>query len=158
LVQGSWFWFWFWFWVRVRNVLRAFGMTAKRYEELICWQLAHELHLEVLAFTAIAPASKDWKYCAQIRDSSSSGPSNIAEGFGRFRPTEFARFLDFARASLLETDNHLKDGRARGYLDDALFKRLTLLAHRATGATTKLLLYLHSCPPDGPWNRSRRRR
>jgi four helix bundle protein len=132
-------------------------MAAKRYEELICWQLAHELHLEVLAFTAILPASRDWKYCGQIRDSSSSGPSNIVEGFGRFRPREFARFLDFARASLLETDNHLKDGRARGYLDTPLFDRLTLLAHRAVGATTKLQGYLQTCPKDGPWNRSRRR-
>jgi len=82
-------------------------MGAKRFEELICWQLSHGLHLEVLAFSAILPVSRDWKYCDQIRDSSSSGPSNIAEGFGRFRPPEFARFLDFARASLLETDNHL---------------------------------------------------
>ena len=133
-------------------------MVAKRFEELICWQLSHELHLEVLAFTAILPASRDWKYCGQIRDSSSSGPSNIAEGFGRFRPTEFARFLDFARASLLETDNHLKDGRARGYLDDSLFSRLTHLANRAVGATTKLQTYLRSCSNDGPWNRSRRQR
>ena len=132
-------------------------MVAKRYEELICWQLSHELHLEVLAFTAILPASKDWKYCGQIRDSSSSGPSNIAEGFGRFHPREFARFLDFARASLLETHNHLKDGRARSYLDEALFARLTKLADRAIGATTKLQNYLRRCPKDGPWNRSRRR-
>jgi four helix bundle protein len=133
-------------------------MVAKRYEELICWQLSHELHLEVLAFTAISPACRDWKYCGQIRDSSSSGPSNIAEGFGRFRPPEFARFLDFARASLIETDNHLKDGRARGYLDDILFRRLTLLDHRAVGATTKLQAYLRTCPVDGPWNHWHRSR
>jgi four helix bundle protein len=133
-------------------------MVAKRFEELICWQLSHELHLEVLAFAAIAPASKDWKYRGQIRDSSSSGPSNIAEGFGRFRPTEFGRFLDIARASLLETQNHLKDGLARGYLDVELFRRLDHLANRAVGATTKLRLYRRSCPDDGPWNRSRRRR
>jgi len=66
-------------------------MVAKRYEELICWQLAHELHLEVLAFTAILPASRDWKYCDQIRDSSSSGPSNMAEGFGRSQGRPRAR-------------------------------------------------------------------
>jgi len=112
----------------------------------------------VLAFTAIAPASRDWKYVGQIRDSSSSGPSNIAEGFGRFRPREFGRFLDIARASLLETQNHLKDGLARGYLDGEIFPRLDHLANRAVGATTKLRLYLKGCPNDGPWNRSRSRR
>jgi four helix bundle protein len=110
------------------------------FRELVCWQLSYELKCEVVAFTATGPAAKDFKYCNQIRDSSASAPRNIAEGFGRFRPRDSARFYEIARASLIETRNHLIDGRDRGYLDDNLYFRLTNLARAASKSTTNLML------------------
>ena len=111
----------------------------------MAWQLAYELQREVFALTATGPAAKDFKFRDQIRDSSSSATRNIAEGFGRFRPAEFARFLDFARGSLTETHNSLHDGRDRGYFTPADCDRLSRLAGRAAKATTRLMLYLKSC-------------
>jgi four helix bundle protein len=98
------------------------AMGVRDFRELIAWQLSYELKCEVVAFTSTGPASKDFKYRDQIRDSASSAPSNIAEGFGRFRPGDFARFLEIARASLDETRNHLIDGRDRGYLANPLYR------------------------------------
>ena len=115
-------------------------MGVRDFRELVAWQLSYELKCEVFAFTAKAPASRDFKYCDQIRASSSSAPANIAEGFGRFRPREFARFLEIARASLVETRNHLIDGRDRGYLDAPLYSRLCNLARAAVKTTTNLML------------------
>jgi hypothetical protein len=66
--------------------------------------------------------------------------ADIAEGFGRLRPGDFARFLEIARASLVETRNHLVDGRDRGYLAEPLYSRLQNLARAASNATTKLML------------------
>jgi hypothetical protein len=67
-------------------VLVAFGMTvAKRYQDLVCWQLADELEKLVIELTETGPASRDFKLRDQIRDSSSSAIRNMAEGFGRFR-------------------------------------------------------------------------
>ena len=54
-------------------------MAARHFQELLAWQLSYELKCEVMAFTATGPASKDFKYRDQIRASSASGPSNIAE-------------------------------------------------------------------------------
>jgi four helix bundle protein len=119
-------------------------MVVRRYHDLVCWRLANELKLKVYAFTATEPAVRDFKYCSQIRDSARSGPANISEGFGRFRPAEFARFLEFARASLIETQNHLGDGRDLRYLPDSLYTDVYALADRAIGATTNLLKYLRS--------------
>ena len=115
-------------------------MGIRDFRDLVAWQLSYELKCEVFAFTASGPASKDFKYRDQIGDSSASAPRNIAEGFGRYRPAEFARFLEFARGSLVETQNHLIDGRDRGYLGAALYSRLFNLARSALKATTNLLL------------------
>ena len=115
-------------------------MGVRDFRELVCWQLSYELKCEVLAFIENGPESKDFKYRDQIKDSASSAPRNIAEGFGRFRPGDFARFLEIARASLFETRNHLIDGRDRGYLANPLYSRLQNLARAASNSTTKLML------------------
>src|SRR5947208_5949211 len=119
--------------------------TAKRYQDLVCWQLANELEQLVFEITATGPAARDFKFRDQIRDSSASATRNIAEGFGRFRPAEFARFLEFARGSLTETHNSLRDGRDRGYFTVADCDRLSRLAGRAAKATMRLIRYLRSC-------------
>src|SRR5262252_9647320 len=115
-------------------------MGVRDFRELVCWRLSYELKCEVLAFIESRPASKDFKYRDQIKDSSSSAPSNIAEGFGRFRPGDFARFLEIAVASLKETQNHLIDGRDRGYLANPLYSRLQNLTRASLKATTHLML------------------
>ena len=115
-------------------------MGVRDFRDLVCWQLSYELKCEVFAFTAIGPASRDFKYRDQIRDSSAAAPRNIAEGFGRYRPREFARFLEFARASLMETQSSLIDGRDSGYLSPTLYSRLANLARAALKATTNLML------------------
>jgi four helix bundle protein len=114
-------------------------MSVRNFRDLVAWQLSYELKCEVVAFTATGPASRDFKYRDQIRDSSASAHSNIAEGFGRFRPRDFARFLEYARASIIETQNHLLDGRDRGYLDVKLYSRLSNLSRSALTTTTHLL-------------------
>jgi len=121
----------------MRNARRV---SVRDFRDLICWQLSYELKCEVLAFTATASVSKDFKYCDQIRDSSASAPRNVAEGFGRFTPGEFAQYLKWARASLMETQNHLIDGRDRGYLEPNRYSRLMNLARAALKATTNLML------------------
>ena len=123
-------------------------MVARHYRDLVCWQLANELKLEVYAFTAKPSVAKDFKYCNQVRDSARGAPRTIAEGFGRYRPPEFARYLEFARASLTETHNHLVDGLDLGYLTAADCDSMCRLADRAAGATTRLLLYLKQCSPE----------
>jgi four helix bundle protein len=115
-------------------------MGVRDFRDLVCWQLPYELQCEVFAFTAIGPASRDFKYRDQIRDSSAAAPRNIAEGFGRYRPREFARFLEFARASLMETQSSLIDGRDSGYLSPTQYSRLANLARAALKATTNLML------------------
>jgi four helix bundle protein len=118
-------------------------MGARHYRELICWQLASDLKRRVYALTAKRLVARDRRFCEQIRDSARGGPRAVAEGFGRFRPGDFARYLEFARASLIETQNHLDDALDCSYLTHAEHTELFKLGDRAIGAVTRLHGYLH---------------
>jgi four helix bundle protein len=123
----------------MRNA-QPIGVPVRDFEDLVCWQLSRALVSEVCAETARGPASRDFKFRDQIRDAAASAPRNIAEGFGRFSPADFARFLRYAVASLAETRNHLRDGEDRGYFTPVLASRLRNLAFAAERATKHLML------------------
>jgi four helix bundle protein len=123
---------------------------ARRVEDLIAWQLCEEVKDGVYEITARAEVARDFKFCHQIRGAIASASNNISEGFGRYRPREFGRFLDIAFASLLETKNCLNDGVKRGHVDKADFTRLIRLTVRASKATLRLRKYLRNCDPEGP--------
>ena len=122
-------------------------MIARHYRELECWQLSNELKRRTYAFLATAPAAHDLDFCKQIRGSARGATRTIAEGFGRFRPADFARYLEFARGSLMETQNHLDDALDSGYISESTHKELFALAKRAIGATSGLHRYLNTCHP-----------
>jgi four helix bundle protein len=55
------------------------------------------------------PLANDWKRRGQLEDAVAGPPGHVAEGFGRFNPADFAKFLVFARSALMESQNHLRD-------------------------------------------------
>jgi four helix bundle protein len=134
-------------------------MGVRDFRDLVAWQLADELRREVSAFTAKEPVCRDFKFCIQIRDASSSACRNTSEGWGRFRPAENARFLEFAHASLCEVQDGLIEARQKKYIDQELHDRLWTLTRRALGANTNYMKYLHRCASTGekPWEQPRRK-
>jgi four helix bundle protein len=121
-------------------------MGAKTYEDLVAWKLSAQLRDEIVALTATPALGEDLDFRNQLRTSSSSAPANLAEGFGRYRHADFARFARIARGSLLETQNHLDDARKRGYVTCEQFDALHALSRRAVAATSRLLRYLDNSP------------
>ena len=89
---------------------------AKSFREMVAWQLAFELEGRVVALIASSPpAMKDFGFRDQLRDACKSVPSNIAEGYGRYRPAEIARFLEIAIGSLDEAETRLRSGVSSSY-------------------------------------------
>jgi four helix bundle protein len=103
----------------------------------------HELNVEVWKSTRHLTI-RDEGFCKQIRDAADSAERNVAEGFGRYHPGSFANFLDFSRASALETKGHLKKARKVGYLTPETFLKLDDLATRGVQAVAKLQRYLRT--------------
>jgi four helix bundle protein len=115
---------------------------AKRFEDLMVWQLADRLRRDVHALSASEHVRRDIRFCDQLRDSASGIPRNIAEGFGHFRRAEFARYLYIARGSLMELRDHLHDGASRGHWTEADVQELTTLCNRTSAALSGLIRYL----------------
>ena len=115
---------------------------VRRYQDLLVWQLADELKKKVYELVDHSPARKDFRFCDQIKDSASSAPANIAEGFGCYYHKQFARYVRIGRASLHETHNHLGDGVDRRHWTQQQAVPLQDLADRAVAASTGLMSYL----------------
>jgi four helix bundle protein len=88
-------------------------MRVARFEDLDAWLIADDLRREVCAITDTGSASRDFKFVNQIRDAASSATRKISEGFGRVHPREFAHFMDYSIASVMEVQDCLVDGVAR---------------------------------------------
>jgi four helix bundle protein len=89
---------------------------VRPFQDLIVWQKAHALTLEVYAVTKGFPAEERFGLTSQLRRSCSSIPANIAEGAARATRPEFRQFLNVAMGSAAETEYHLILARDLGYL------------------------------------------
>jgi four helix bundle protein len=94
------------------------------YRDLIAWQKAKSVALDVYRCTSPFPRDEVYGLSSQMRRAAVSVPSNIAEGKGRYSRKEFVQFLYHARGSLLELQTQLSIARDLDYIDSAAFKRL----------------------------------
>ncbi len=77
------------------------------YRELIVWQKAMDLVIEVYRLTRAFPREELYGLTNQIRRAAVSIPSNIAEGQARQSKADFRNFLSIARASRAEVETQL---------------------------------------------------
>jgi four helix bundle protein len=131
-------------------------MVVDKFEDLDAWQVADELRVEVYALTATGPASQDFKFCNQIRDAASSATRNISEGFGRFYPGEFARFMDFSIGSVMEIQDCLQDGVARKHFTADQVRKGRSLTERSLQVSKGLKRYLQSARRHPRWKDQRK--
>ncbi|HSB75987.1 MAG TPA: four helix bundle protein [Terriglobales bacterium] len=80
---------------------------AYSYKQLIAWQKAKALAVEIYHVSGKFPASEQYGLTNQLRRAAVSVASNIAEGQGRITPGEFRQFLGHARGSVLELQTQL---------------------------------------------------
>lgn len=83
-------------------------MGYQSYKDLEIYKKAHKLAIEIHEMSLTLPKFEMFEEGSQIRKSSKSVKTNIAEGFGRRRyKQEFIRFLTYSIASCDETQDHL---------------------------------------------------
>lgn len=101
-------------------------MTQKveRFEDLIAWQKARQLTVEIYRVTAQGEFARDFGLRDQIRRAAVSVMSNIAEGFDRGSRGEFHQFLVVAKASCAEVRSQLYVALDVGYIVQEIFIKL----------------------------------
>lgn len=104
-------------------------MAAKfRFYELDVWRKAIDYANDIYDVTALFPDDERFGLTSQLRRASVSISSNIAEGSGRSTNKDFARFVEIAYGSTMETVSQLCISLKREYLNHEDFDRLTQTA------------------------------
>ena len=78
-----------------------------KIEDLKIWQKSIKLTTLVYMIVAVLPSNEKYGLISQIKRSSVSIPSNIAEGAGRNSNKEFKHFLSIANGSAYELQTQL---------------------------------------------------
>ena len=93
--------------------------------ELKVWQKAHELVLAIYRVSAGFPSDERFGLTQQLRRSTTSVASNIAEGCGRGSDADFARFLYMALGSASEAEYQMLLAHDLKFLDRTAYGELT---------------------------------
>ena len=114
----------------------------RSYRELVVWQKAVALVIEVYSITTEFPRDEIYGLTSQMRRSAVSVPSNIAEGQGRATKGEFIQFLCHARGSLFELETQIVIAHALGYVrpedEERVTVQVTEVARILNGLLTSL--------------------
>ena len=76
----------------------------RNYKNFLIWQKSHQLTLDIYKTTVSFPKDEIFGLISQMKRSSSSIPTNIAEGCGRNSDKDFCRFLYIAFGSANELE------------------------------------------------------
>lgn len=97
----------------------------KDFRNLKVWERAHKLTLSVYRLTLSFPKDERYGLTSQIRRSSSSIPTNIAEGCGPDSQAEMIHFFQIAMGSSSELEYQIILANDLQYLEEKSFIELS---------------------------------
>jgi four helix bundle protein len=100
-------------------------MAGKDLKGMDAWSVAMDFAADVYRSTAGFPREEIFGLRLQLRRAAVSIVSNIAEGHGRIRNADYARFVLMARGSLKEAETQVILSCRLGYLTEDTTTRLT---------------------------------
>lgn len=90
--------------------------VIERFEDIEAWKKAREATRKIYEISSIGEFSRDFGLKDQIRRSSVSIMSNIAEGFERDGNREFINFLSIAKGSCGEAKSQMYVALDQGFV------------------------------------------
>ena len=104
----------------------------QNFTHLIAWQKSHELVLNIYKILKKLPSEEKFALADQMRRSSVSITSNIAEGFSRNTKKDKVQFYTISKGSLSELQSQLITVRDLGYITDIDFKELDSMIEQSS--------------------------
>ena len=121
-------------------------MGFRSHREFAAWRFAYELRRALIPLLRKLLHAHDYGLHKNMQEAARTPPRNIAEGFGRFKHRDFARFVRIAKASEVELLDHLLEAHTSGYIDAKELAELEHLTKKAIKAATGLIRYLENTP------------
>jgi four helix bundle protein len=112
---------------------------VKNYRDLLVWQKAMALVTEIYHHTKSFLGEERYGLTLQLRRSSVSLPSNMAEGYGRNSTQDYIRFLRIANGSLFELQTQLEIARNLKFLSEESFSLLFELSREIERMLSSLI-------------------
>ncbi len=109
------------------------------FRKLHTWQHGHALTLAIYSASASIPRTGYPGLTSQLRRSAAAVPTNLAEGCCHTSRREFARFVQVALASTVETEYHLQLCHDLGVIDPQLATQLITDCNRLRQMLAALL-------------------
>ena len=97
----------------------------KDFHKLKVWERAHHMTLKVYLITQDFPKEELYGLISQMRRSSASVPTNIAEGCGRDSKAETIHFFNVAIGSASELEYQLLLAHDLHYMEDKSYLELS---------------------------------
>jgi four helix bundle protein len=97
----------------------------RNFYELVIWQKSHQLTLKIYITTHLFPKEEMFGLTSQMRRSSSSIPTNIAEGCGRNSNLQLKYFFTVATGSCSELEYQLLLSKDLNYIDIKTYDELS---------------------------------
>ncbi len=94
-------------------------MQQGNHKELIVWQKAMDVVVEIYRLTENFPGREHYGLAAQMRKSAVSIASNIAEGRRRQTDADYRHFLSMAFGSGAELETQMEISKRVGYVKEA---------------------------------------
>lgn len=116
--------------------------SIKYFEDIEAWQTARKLTQNVYSTTSHKPFSQDFGLVDQMRRSSVSIMSNIAEGFESQTDKTFIRYLGIAKSSSGELRSQLHIALDRKYISEKEFHAVCDLSKRVSSQISRFITYL----------------
>ena len=98
---------------------------AKNFTDLMVWQKAHQLVLEIYKITRHFPKDELFGLTNQLRRAAVSIPANVAEGFIKSGYKDKIRFYIIAEGSLNEVKYYLILAKDLDYTDTSILLGIT---------------------------------
>lgn len=92
--------------------------NAKSFRDLIVWQKAHQLAIEIYKMTKLFPQEEKFGLVSQMRRAAVSIPANVAEGFAKRSIKDKSNFYNIAQGSLEELKYYIILSKDIGYTED----------------------------------------
>ena len=97
---------------------------ARKFEDLVVWQKAHQFVLSVYRLTRAFPRSETYGLTSQFRRAAVSIAANLAEGFKKRGKADKLRFYNIAQGSIEESRYYLILAKDLEYGDVAELRQL----------------------------------